>query len=512
MRKLVSTPIAAIFLVSGILAIAVSIASYVVGNGLLNGPVVAVTFIAIGALAIRTHPAVAPVGAAVALIGQAIAFTMSFQGHPWQIDSHMLFFALLACLVCLRIVLALLTATAIRAVDHLSFTFFMPALVYPSVDLAKNLNRTIFHAAIIVMETLALVVTVLHLKRAELKMAKANEDRESANIERQKDQKATARKQEAKAKEQNKVVELLDDALNSLRQGDLTVRIGTGMPETYEGLRISFNSTTETLQQMVAEVSHQTRKIEMEVNDIAASASDLAKRTERQAITLSEANCDITALADRATMAAQAVEKTTASASQAQSNADASKQIVAEASDVMNSVHVESKEISKIVELIDQIAFQTNLLALNAGVEAARAGEAGQGFAVVASEVRALASRSSESATSIRELIERSGDEVENCAAKILETVSSLGSVRASVSEITGSSEVVTQLTHEQRSAAQDLNTKISKLDGMTQNNAAMFEETSAACSALLNSTTALRRSTENFLVDPSASVEDVAA
>ncbi|MEM6889676.1 MAG: methyl-accepting chemotaxis protein [Pseudomonadota bacterium] len=167
----------------------------------------------------------------------------------------------------------------------------------------------------------------------------------------------------------------------------------------------------------------------------------------------------------------------------------------------MQASRVEALEISKIVEVIDAISFQTNLLALNAGVEAARAGEAGRGFAVVASEVRGLAQRSSESTTNIRALIERSGQEVEKGSQKIGETVSSLSEVLSVVFEITSKTDAIAGIMQDQASRIYALNDRVAELDTATQQNAAMFEETSAACAKLLLGAKSLRDPTQSFQV-----------
>ena len=587
--EMTNTPVKAVFFASGGLAVIVLLTSLIVGNSIFVGPVASIAFILVGFLAASSRPDLAPVGAAVALMGQAIGFTASFQGHGWQIDSHMLFFALLAGLVALRSIPALLVATAITAVHHLSLTLVLPSLVYPTSEFVENLGRTVFHAVIVLMETAVLVLTVSYLKSLEARMRdqtkqlevsleeaehashasemasaqlatksdelaaslqeaeaarqeaeearqdaqvlkeqaeeakshaekllleskNAAEERELANREREEAQLEAARQQQSKAEEQNQVVETVNVALERLRAGDLTVRIDAWMPKAYEGVRDSFNAATETLENLVSEVLERSLSIESEVKEVVASASDLAVRTERQAMTLSEATNDLSALSEKAKLVFHAVEDATASAKQANSSACSSEKIVGEASSVMNSVQAESQEISKIVQVIDELAFQTNLLALNAGVEAARAGEAGLGFSVVASEVRALAQRSADSATEIRDVIERSGAEVERGTVKISESVASLATVLESVSAITEKSSVISVSTKEQGNAVQELNAKIKELDDTTQKNAAMFEETSAACSTLLEATSALRKLTGRFQTGSSGKPQVVAA
>ena len=199
------------------------------------------------------------------------------------------------------------------------------------------------------------------------------------------------------------------------------------------------------LDSAVAQVAVQSEEMQSQVQEIASAAADLAKRTEQQAHMLRDSSEGLDALTKVVSGTEKTVRETDASAQSAQTSARASETVVAETSQAMDAIRAESDEISQIVKVIDEIAFQTNLLALNAGVEAARAGEAGRGFAVVASEVRALAQRSSDSATTIRGLIERSGDQVQAGSTKIEETVAALSSVIADVLEITSKTEKIAE-------------------------------------------------------------------
>lgn len=550
LSKVLSSPINTIFAIASLLFPCAAITAALIGGNAITTGLASFSFLALGAAMAIKQPTLAPVGASVALIGQAIAMTAAFQGHPWQIDSHMLFFALLACLVSLRSVPALLVGTAIIAIHHLSLSFLMPALIYPSGGFAQNATRTVFHAVVVLMETGALVLTVLQLKRLDQQMEskaadlevslkasdearrlaqssqsdaeKSNDDamraksqaedllaqfqeaekvRQAAEAERIRLEKDHDVREKAKARDQATVVETLRVALLRLEAGDLTVRIEDVLPVDYKELKDVFNSTLKTLEEMVSEVASRSEQMDAEVAEISSATSDLASRTERQAATLRETSEELEDLTRTVQNTVQNMDEVNSSAKGAQSSAQSSRGIVSEASKAMNAIQTEAEEISKIVEVIDGISFQTNLLALNAGVEAARAGEAGRGFAVVASEVRSLALRSSDSATNIRSLIDRSGQEVTVGSQKISETVSALQSVLEAVLEITSQIELIAENTHAQSTGISTLNASVAELDATTQQNAAMFEETSAACANLSQGARKLRELTRRFQV-----------
>ncbi|MEM6305137.1 MAG: methyl-accepting chemotaxis protein [Pseudomonadota bacterium] len=552
------SPLGLIFALSGVFFAATVVTTVLVGNALAMAPLIGAVFLALGLLGARLAPGIAPSCAAVALMGQAIALTAALDGRPWQLDAHMVFFALLACLVVLRDIKALLVATALVAVHHLSLALLLPALVYPGGgSLAGYLGRTVFHAVIVLIETAALVYAVIRLNAMERGMAdqnaalesslaeattakaqaqKAQQDavrqkeaaegstaevekllgeakaaaqaQEDATREREAMRAEQARREQAKSAEREAVVDMLSAALAALQRGDLTVRVPQAVPEGYESIRDTFNASLAGLEAMVGEVSHQSNAIEAEIRGIAAAAESLANRTQTQAATLREASGDLTGITERTQQSNAALEEARGSAHRAEENAQSSGHVVAEAADVMQVMQGRSAEIAKIVDLIDDISFQTNLLALNAGVEAARAGEAGRGFSVVASEVRGLAQRSSESAKGIRALIERSGQEVQTGTEKISETVAALGQVRAAVSAITGQTEEISVSARAQSADIEALNQRLSGLDQTTQENAAMFEQTSAACSSLMQGADALRRLTDQFQVGGQATAQ----
>ena len=170
----------------------------------------------------------------------------------------------------------------------------------------------------------------------------------------------------------------------------------------------------------------------------------------------------------------------------------------------MEKISDSSSKISRIIGVIDEISFQTNLLALNAGVEAARAGEAGLGFAVVAAEVRALAQRSSDAAGEIAELISASADEVKNGVDLVGTAGGAISEVEKSIITISERVDEISSSSREQSTTLKEINSAINQLDQVTQENAAMFEESNAATQNLSQAVNILADSTSAFQIEKS--------
>jgi methyl-accepting chemotaxis protein len=175
--------------------------------------------------------------------------------------------------------------------------------------------------------------------------------------------------------------------------------------------------------------------------------------------------------------------------------------VVSKAIEAMDNVERASVEISQITTMIDGIAFQTNLLALNAGVEAARAGEAGKGFAVVASEVRALAQRATEAANAIKQRVDAVTSHVRSGVSLVNETGSALETIIGRVGAVTASISTIAETAGEQSLALRKINEAIGAMDQMTQQNAAMVEETNAATKNLTQEATQLSKAFASFRI-----------
>ncbi|OCX67113.1 hypothetical protein BFP70_02825 [Thioclava sp. SK-1] len=301
------------------------------------------------------------------------------------------------------------------------------------------------------------------------------------------------------AESQSRVVDSLRIGLKALSSGDLCSKIEARFEAEYEQLRQDYNAAVDTLASAMQTVIENALTIDNETSEISNAAEDLSRRTEKQAATLEETAAALDQLTSSVGNSAVGIGEADRVVGEARSNAETSGQVVQQAVAAMGEIAESSQKISRIISVIDDIAFQTNLLALNAGVEAARAGEAGRGFAVVASEVRALAQRSSEAAREIDGLISASSDQVQRGvglvgqAGKALETIlSSMIDIAGRVSEIAASSK-------DQSSGLTEINSAMNQLDQVTQQNAAMFEQTTAASHSLSGSAQALNSAMRNF-------------
>ncbi|TNC51990.1 methyl-accepting chemotaxis protein [Rubellimicrobium rubrum] len=285
--------------------------------------------------------------------------------------------------------------------------------------------------------------------------------------------------------EQERIVSELGRGLTRLAQGDLDTPITAPFPQAYEGLRSDFNRTLETLGSIVASVVGNANSIRDRSIEISESSDDLSRRTESQAAALEQTAAALGELTASVASAAERTVEVEAVVGEAKAEAESSGSVVRDAVAAMSEIKRSSDEISQIIGVIDDIAFQTNLLALNAGVEAARAGEAGRGFAVVASEVRSLAQRSSDAARQIKSLIEGSAKQVQDGVQLVGQAGTALTSIVGRVSEISSLVSEIAAGAREQSTGLGEINIAITQLDQVTQQNAAMVEESTTASHAL---------------------------
>ena len=333
--------------------------------------------------------------------------------------------------------------------------------------------------------------------RARALEAEAGEARAAAEAERVR---AEAQRAEA-ARQQAEVVGAIAEGLDRLAQGDLVSRLDRAFSPAYEKLRADFNGALATLQETLAVVAQNGGAIRSGTGEISTAADDLSRRTEQQAASLEETAAALDEITATVRKTAEGAGQAKAAVLKAKAGAEASGLVVREAVEAMNGIERSSAQITRIIGVIDEIAFQTNLLALNAGVEAARAGDAGRGFAVVASEVRALAQRSAEAAKEIKGLIAVSRGEVERGVDLVGRTGAALDRIVADVSEIAGAVAEIAASAQEQASGLDQVNGAINQMDQVTQQNAAMVEESTAASRALASETEELMRLIGHFQV-----------
>ncbi|MGI3167833.1 methyl-accepting chemotaxis protein [Pseudooceanicola sp. C21-150M6] len=527
-------------------------AAFLVGNAMfwpvLLGSVI-VSALALGGM--RLPGKAARIAVALALTAQVALLTAALRDHVLQPDMHMVFFLALTAIATYASRHALIAAVGLIAVHHLVGAFLFPELVFLSRDLSFNLMRSGLHAFFVVLAagnlTFAVYVRLAqtasaqrHAKKlqtameeAQMSLQAAQEQKIAAEAARKEADEAVVRAAAARAeaeqaleeaqanaravhqaqeqsvamkerhnREVEEMLTLIRTKLRGLAQGDLRVRIEEDLPEDYRELGSVFNSALDSLETTMANVLVEVAGIESYSEEICNSSADLARRTERQAGTLTEI---ATSLHQLTTLIGGIAEDTDAARSRAEETrvqAESGMEIMTRTVTAIDGIEASASEIGKIISVIETIAFQTNLLALNAGVEAARAGEAGRGFAVVATEVRALAQRSSDAASEIDNLIKASVAQISDGVRLVKETGTALNEIQNSVNSIAGGMQTVAHATGEQSQGLGNVNDAISSLDSETQQFASRFEETTAANTVLSTNTRRLRELISTFRVN----------
>lgn len=315
----------------------------------------------------------------------------------------------------------------------------------------------------------------------------------------------------------NQLVEVVDEAvdetatmLDSLAHGDLTKRIDSDFQGAFEKLKRDANSTADKLTEMIEKITSSANLVATGAEEISQGNTDLSQRTEEQASSLEETASSMEEMtstvkqnADNAKVASELAEKTCDKAKQGGD-------VVNRAVSGMAEINEASKKIADIIGVIDEIAFQTNLLALNAAVEAARAGEQGRGFAVVAGEVRNLAQRSAGAAKEIKELIRDSVGKVEDGTVLVNESGATLQDIVESVQKVTQMISDISEASIEQSSGIEQVNKAVAQMDEMTQQNAALVEQASAASESMAEQANSMRQLLSFFSINMQAALPDM--
>ncbi len=286
-----------------------------------------------------------------------------------------------------------------------------------------------------------------------------------------------------------------------IAEGDLSSHISTDRQDEFGMLLRSLGVMNESLSRMVSQVRLSTDSIATASAEIAQGNNDLAQRTEQTSSNLQSTASSMGALTTTVQHSADNSRQAAELAGSASVVAQRGGTVVREVVSTMQEIDASSKKIADIISVIDGIAFQTNILALNAAVEAARAGEQGRGFAVVASEVRSLAGRSAEAAREIKALITTSVDKVESGTRLVSDAGKTMDDIVQSVRRVADVINEITAAANEQSAGIAGVNQAIGTLDQMTQQNAALVEESAAAAESLREQADRMKQAVAVFKV-----------
>ena len=283
----------------------------------------------------------------------------------------------------------------------------------------------------------------------------------------------------------NRPLEEMLQHFDAIASGDLTTKIEIRSNDEMGRLMRGLQQMQQRLTETVARVREGSISIGTATTQIAAGNMDLSSRTEQQAASLEETASSMEELTSTVKQNEDNARQANQMAISASEVAARGGSVVSEVVDTMGSIDASAKKIVDIIGVIDGIAFQTNILALNAAVEAARAGEQGRGFAVVASEVRSLAQRSASAAKEIKALIDDSVHKVDAGSKLVAQAGVTMKEVVDSVKHVTDIMGEILAASQEQSAGIEQVNTAISQMDQVTQQNAALVEEAAAAASSL---------------------------
>ena len=382
------------------------------------------------------------------------------RGRP---EAHFAVFAFLACTVVYRHWLPVLAAAATIAVHHLSFNFMQQWGWGPVCFTEPGLGRVLEHAAYVVAEA-GLLMMLAQRARSDFRAG-----------------------------------EELAGVAGRLQGRDGTLDFSAAHAPTSEPVVQTLLTALRQVEASIAQVRGNAESINGAATEIASGNADLHQRTEQAASNLQHTASSMEQLTSTVKQTADSARTANQLASSASEVAARGGNVVAQVVRTMDEINTSSKKIADIIGTIDGIAFQTNILALNAAVEAARAGEQGRGFAVVASEVRSLAQRSAEAAREIKTLIGASVERVETGSRLVQDAGKTMGEIVASVQRVTDIIGEISAAAAEQSAGLSQVNGAVTQLDHMTQQNAALVEESAAAAESLKEQSRQLASTVSTF-------------
>ncbi len=397
------------------------------------------------------------------------------QGHPWQIDMHMYFFAALAIVSSLCSWPAILAFVAFVAVHHLALNFILTEYVFGGTP---DILRVVVHAVILVAEGAALGGLTFVLAKI---FARSDADMKAALVARIEAETLAAERSVSQSK-QSQFVATLVDRITAIAVGDFGSPLVQGLfPSEYEGVRLSLEMLRQRLHNAVDTVAEASGGIQSAGAALGTASHSLSSGSRDQAATLERATQAFrnltSSLASTAQLAHQADQVMIENRAEVERGTTLLSEVVA----AMGLIEQSTGQIRQIVEVMDNIAFQTNLLALNAGVEAARAGDSGRGFAVVAMEVRALAQRAAESSREIRGLIDAGQGNVAVGTHKVSLTTHALQTLLGSARKAAGIvSDIATQVKTQSLNLG-EVHKDVAGLESQVQRNASLAQRIAGA-------------------------------
>jgi methyl-accepting chemotaxis protein len=448
----------------------------------------------------------------------AAASPLSFGGTDWSVIAKITKAEATAGLMRGTLIVLGLTA-AIIGLAILAATIFSRALTRPIHQLVKAMTELAAGNTEIALPKENRADEIGDMVRSVAVFRAAALDKDALERSSAESRESTAREQraqeEAKAAQQRQVqqaVETLGAALERLSAGDLSTVIDHEFSDGLDELRMDFNTSVRRLAETIAAVSSNARSIDGKVAHVDAAARDMAERTESQVAALERTTEAVGQMMEAIRSSTARAGEASRMATEAKSSTDLSSTVVSDAVSAMERIEGASREISNIINVIDQIAFQTNLLALNAGVEAARAGDAGKGFAVVAQEVRELAQRSANAAKDIKALITKSGVEVAKGVDLVQQTGSALSGIAEQVTRINDHIHSIAAAANQQSSSLGDISRSMNAMEQVTAQNRQAVSQTAAGMSGLAGDTRSLAAIVERFNVPRDVAQDRAAA